>query len=106
MNRRCLIDELNQVFTLQLQTTIPKVELEILLSKEINRLVEHDFHKLVTILYRVDVNEHKLKQLLKDNPGKDAGVLIARLMIERQTEKIRTRESLKRKAEDDGEEKW
>jgi hypothetical protein len=106
MDNALLTKTLNDLFLIQVPHSVTETGLEDMLAGEINRLVEHDFHKLVTILYRVDVNEHKLKQLLKDNPGKDAGVLIARLMIERQAEKISTRESLKRKAEDDGEEKW
>ena len=40
------------------------------------------FSKLISILYRVDVSEPKLKSLLKENPNINAGLLIADLMIE------------------------
>ena len=63
-----------------------------ILAERINELINSDFQKLVSILYRMDVNEMKLKQLLKDNPGDDAGIIIADLMIERQAEKIKSRE--------------
>nr|HVZ25358.1 hypothetical protein [Sediminibacterium sp.] len=37
----------------------------------------------VQVLYRLDVPEWKLKQVLQDQPGEDAGKLIAELIIER-----------------------
>lgn len=104
MNNPILINELNEVFALQLIPSLTEEELVALLAKEINHLVENDFHRLVTILYRIDVSEQKLKQLLKDNPGKDSGLLIARMMVERQVQKIKTREAFKR--ERNGEEEW
>jgi len=78
-----------------------------ILAERINELINSDFQKLVSILYRMDVNEMKLKQLLKDNPGDDAGIIIADLMIERQAEKIKSREQHSKRDEniiDD--EKW
>jgi hypothetical protein len=56
-----------------------------------NNLIESDFHKLVSLLYRVDVSENKLKQVLKDNPDENAGRIIALLVIERLLQKIRSR---------------
>ncbi|MCG2617935.1 hypothetical protein LZZ85_26775 [Terrimonas sp. NA20] len=61
------------------------------LEEEINRLLVHDFDRLIAILYRVDVSEHKLKDLLKKQSGEDAAKLIASLLIERQQQKIRSR---------------
>lgn len=57
----------------------------------VSELIMHDFSKLVNILYRVDVSERLLKQLLKANTDKDAASIIARLIVERQKEKIKTR---------------
>jgi len=77
------------------------------LADRINDLVNNDFQKLVSILYRMDVNETKLKQLLKDNPGTDAGMIIADLMIERQAEKIKSREQYSKRDENiHDDEKW
>lgn len=45
---------------------------ETLLSKLaffINDLLQHDFTQLLTLLYRVDVDEGKLKKLLKYQPA-------------------------------------
>jgi len=61
------------------------------LSSEIDHLIKNDFEKLVSILYRMDVNESKLRMLLQDENGSDAGELIATLMIERQLQKIESR---------------
>ena|SRR5688500_12389073 len=78
-----------------------------ILADRINELVNTDFQKLVSILYRMDVNEIRLRQLLKDNPGADAGIIIADLMIERQAEKIRSREQYSKRDENiSDEEKW
>jgi hypothetical protein len=55
----------------------------------------------------VDVNEAKLKQVLKDNPNEDAGKIIARLLIERQQQKIILRKQFTKKDEGfDEAEKW
>jgi hypothetical protein len=48
------------------------------------------------LLYRIDVSEPKLKQMLKENPGKDAGEMIALLIIERQLQKLKSREQFKK----------
>ena len=78
-----------------------------ILAERINELINTDFQKLVSILYRMDVNEMKLKQLLKDNPGDDAGIIIADLMIERQAEKIKSREQHSKRDENiSDDEKW
>jgi len=78
-----------------------------LLAKRINELVNNDFQKLVSILYRMDVSEIKLKQLLKDNSGTDAGLIIADLMIERQAEKIKSREQYSKRDENiSDDDKW
>ena len=78
-----------------------------LLAKKINELINNDFQKLVLILYRMDVSEIKLKQLLNENPGTNAAVIIADLMIERQAEKIRSREQFSRRDENiSDDERW
>jgi hypothetical protein len=77
------------------------------LSTYINTLIKDDFDKLITYLYRIDVNEQKLKSLLQQNPNEDAGNIIATLIIERQQQKIKTREQFSRRDSSfDTEEKW
>jgi hypothetical protein len=57
------------------------------LSEEINNLILTNFERLIQLLYRIDVSEQRLKQLLKEHPDQDAGFLIAGLIIERQAQK-------------------
>ena len=49
----------------------------------INDCIQHDFNKLVQLLYRIDVSEEKLKSILQLNPNEDAAKLIAAVIIER-----------------------
>ena len=93
----------------QLGVGIPKPfnEIHAQLSVYINRLIKNDFDKLITYLYRIDVNEQKLKSLLQQNPNEDAGNIIATLIIERQQQKIKIREQfIQQNTNFDAEEKW
>ena len=78
-----------------------------ILTEKINELINNDFQKLVSILYRMDVSESKLKQLLNENPGTNAALIIADLMIERQAEKIKSRQQFSKRDENiNDDEKW
>ena len=77
------------------------------LVEKINDLINIDFQKLVSILYRMDVSEIKLKELLNENPGTNAAIIIADLMIERQEQKIISRQQFRKKDENiSDDEKW
>ena len=60
----------------------------------IDDLIRNDFNRLVSILYRIDISEAKLKQKLAENTDNTipAAETIARLFIEREAEKILSRE--------------
>ena len=74
---------------------------------EVNHLIDKNFQKLVGILYRMDVSEPKLKNLLANHPQADAGIIIAQLMIERQLQKIATRKQFRKNNDNVSEEdKW
>jgi len=61
----------------------------------------------VQLLYRIDVNEARLKQVLKDNPNEDAGKIIAQLIIERQQQKAASKNATRQSEKDfNEEEKW
>jgi hypothetical protein len=87
-------------------TAIQKAEIKEHLILYINHLLVDDFNKLIQILYRVDVSEKKLKQLLQSDAQKDAATIIADLLIQRQEEKIRTRETFRSDNNVSGDEKW
>ncbi len=67
------------------------------LSTRINDLILNNFNKLILLLYRLDINEPKLMKLLKDAPGSDAGTIIGKLIVERQLQKVKTRETFGKK---------
>jgi hypothetical protein len=73
------------------------------LCDKINHLITTDFHSLVNILYRMDVSETRISSALSGNPGTDSAKIIADLMLERQAEKIKTRNQYKNKDETSGE---
>lgn len=102
-----IIKYLNEKFEVSIPQRTTMEETAVLLAARINYLITNDFTQLVQILYRIDVSEQKLKSLLKQNPDEDAGRIIAALVIERQLEKIRSREQFKKGAEDINEsDKW
>ena len=77
------------------------------LAEKINELINSDFQKLISILYRIDISESKLKLLLKENPNIDGGAIIADMMIERQLQKIRSRQQNSKRDENiSDEEEW
>jgi hypothetical protein len=77
------------------------------LEEKINSLLVGDFDRLISILYRMDVSELKLKQLLKENQAEDAAKIIALLMVERQAEKIKSRRQFNQRDDNiDENEKW
>ena len=77
------------------------------LSEKINDLILHNFDKLIFVLYRLDIDELKLINLLKDYPDPDAGKIIGHLIIKRQLQKIKTRESFRQNDINiDENEKW
>ncbi|HMU98624.1 MAG TPA: hypothetical protein PLC61_02285 [Chitinophagales bacterium] len=61
----------------------------------INRLITEDFNHLLFILYRIDVHEDKVRTLLADNNGEHAAATITDLIIEREKQKMITRQQFK-----------
>ena len=77
------------------------------LANTINQMILNHFDQLIQLLYRIDVNEMKLKTILKENPNEDAGMIIAKLIIQRQIQKINLRKEINSKLEDAlGDEEW
>jgi hypothetical protein len=76
------------------------------LSKRINQLIENDFTGLVNTLYRIDVDESKLKETLRQHPGESAGHLIANMIIDRHLQKMVARKNSGNKTQIDDNEKW
>ena len=90
-----------------LTTTPSNGEIRRQLSVAINEMILSDFDKLVMLLYRLDINETKLRKILNENPSQDAGNMIADLIIERQLEKIKSRQQFSQRDNNiSEEEKW
>lgn len=107
MNNETLVREINKNMAIALSDEISLDELQKRLSVVVNKLIQTDFQKLIMLLYRIDVSELKLKQLLKVQPQENAGNIIAALIIERQLQKIKTRQQFRQQNEHfDEEEKW
>jgi hypothetical protein len=66
------------------------------LATHIDWLIVHDFNKLVALLYRLDINEYRLREILHEQQGVNAGRIIASLIIERELQKIKSRSETKK----------
>ncbi len=106
MSNAALIQSVNSYLQLQLPETITAEKLQQELAAFVNNLINTNFEKLVSLLYRIDVSEIKLKELLKNNEDKNAGEIIAALIIERQQQKIKSRQEFGRDDDISEEEKW
>jgi len=107
MNNETLVREINKNMAIALPDEISLDELQKRLSVVVNELIQTDFQKLIMLLYRIDVSEPKLKQLLQVQPQENAGNIIAALIIERQLQKIKTRQQFRQQNDlFDEEEKW
>jgi len=104
---KILIADLNKTMAIALPLEISFTVLEEQLADYVNNLILKDFEKLVSLLYRIDVSEAKLKHLLHLYANENAGRIIAQLIIERQLQKIKSREAFSKKNnEADENETW
>jgi hypothetical protein len=77
--------------TLKEYETLDQSTLEERLSQFIQNLLEHNFAKLTNMIYRHDVNEAKFNRALEEPSLKLQANAIARLVVERELQKIETR---------------
>ena len=102
-----LVPAINQSMEIELSPTGTYEQLREKLSVRINEMIQHDFEKLVFHLYRIDVDEARMRALLADKSDENAGGLIADLIIERQLQKLKAKKEFSQKTEtESGEEKW
>jgi hypothetical protein len=72
----------------ELPEHISDEQLREILIKAFEYLIEDDFSKLVQILYRADVDQEKLKQLLENAENASSGEVIADAYLARQKAKL------------------
>ena len=107
MDNSILIAQINSITALQLPEQIDVEELHGKLSIHINELIKNNFQGLLFLLYKIDVEEKKLKTHLSANANNDAGNIIATLIIERVIQREQSKKQFSNKpAADDNEEKW
>ena len=102
-----ILFELSQQLEIDLHEKRSIEDLKQALVVYINHLISNDYNKLMRILYKVDVSEKLLKTNLQQQQ-KDAVSIIAEMIIERQIEKMRSRQQFKTGNKDDipENEKW
>lgn len=86
-----IITRLNSLVDAGLTESMNLKEITGKLQMAINHLIITDFEKLVTILYKIDIDEDKLKKILKENPATDAAEIMASLILEREIQKSESR---------------
>ena len=73
----------------------PPTEQRRQLEDALNWMIDNDFEKLVQALYRIDVNEQRLKDVLFTYKEQPAATMLADLIIERQQQKALARQAYK-----------
>jgi hypothetical protein len=81
-------------------------DLMIRLARAINHLIQNDFTGLVQILYRRDVSESKLKEMLAKYPDDDPGWIIGQLLIDRERRRQETLQQFRKNDNIPEDEKW
>ena len=80
----------------ELPDTIESIEeLKNQLTQVINTLLNRDMNRLLTALYRIDVSEKKVKNILTVSSPENIASEIADLIIERESQKVITRKKYK-----------
>ena len=100
MQATSLIDQINNDLALQLEPRLSEEALIAALGQFVNELIQSDFDHLIRILYRTDIQEATLKQLLKTHADQDAGHIIAVLIVERQKQKLESRKQFMQSSDD------
>jgi uncharacterized protein YjgD (DUF1641 family) len=67
------------------------------LTSEIVKLLLNDMEKLLNILYRIDVNEKKVKEVFAQNNPQMIAPILAELILQREIQKAVTREEFRNK---------
>jgi acetoin utilization deacetylase AcuC-like enzyme len=65
------------------------------IAAEVQYLIDYDLNKLWNVLYRIDVSEKKVKEVIETTPFTQHSLLIAQLILKRQQEKIISRKQYK-----------
>jgi hypothetical protein len=81
---------------------LSEAELLQLLADEVDHLIERRMEWLLSLMYRMDIDESRVQAAISPLAKEPANVGLARLILERQQQRVRTKQSYK--PEDLGEE--
>lgn len=98
--------ELGETMELQLPDTVSYELLEELLAERLELLISHHFQQFVFLLYRIDVPENQIRDILERDAGAGAYRKIAGLLIERQLQKMKSRETFRTSPPENEEDRW
>lgn len=102
-----IIHNIQKEWGLTLRPEISEEDLIRVLGERINDMIRHDMQTLFTLLYRIDVSEKRIREMLATHKGVDAGLILAALVLDRQKQKLATRKLFQQPPEDIPEdEKW
>lgn len=74
-----------------------KVELLDAITFRVNELLESDPGLLFSYLYRLDVLEYKVKYVMNNSRDNNPAQSLAKLILERQMQRLKTKKALKQK---------
>ncbi len=80
---------------------VTEEELFNMLANRVAWLIEHRMEYLLSLMYRMDVSEDKVNFALSPQSPEPANVAIARLVLDRQKERIRTKREYRQDKLDD-----
>lgn len=72
-----------------------------MLADRVAWLIEHRMEYLLSLMYRMDISEAKVNFALSPHSPEPANIAIARLVLDRQKERIRTKREYKQEKLDD-----
>ncbi|HEX8332887.1 MAG TPA: hypothetical protein VF622_09705 [Segetibacter sp.] len=98
--------ELQSEFPDLVMKTFTYADLFFALSNRLKSMINEDFSGLLQILYRIDISESKLRDLISTQLDKPASDVIAHLIIERQLQKVESRKMFKASNDIPEDEKW
>ena len=61
------------------------------ITPQLDELIDQDFGRLTLILYKIDVDENRIRKALAAGKGSSSGAILAQLIVDRQKQKYELR---------------
>lgn len=100
-----LNEELSEMLQTDLDQALEKKTIEnddllAILADRIRELLRTNLDGLMSMMYRLDIDEAKIADALSPHQAEDAGTILARLIILRQQQRMHTRKKYSQSDED------